>query len=153
MGVLDPDGAATLLDDAVVFDRESHVEYFRSCLKVLPHYYVGLDTTRLSAVYFCTLGLDLLGAELEGSERERVIDFVYSNQLDADHSQSESRPEYCGFVGSSYCGHSFGSCCRLAERVIVHFTSRAFLYYVFTPFLHDRCFSKIGGRFFGFMCC
>lgn len=97
-------------DDGLIFDRKSHVEYFQACLKVLPHYYVGLDTTRLSAVYFCTLGLDILGAGLEGAERESVIEFVYSNQLDSN--LGKSLPGYCGFVGSSYCGQNFGGCCR-----------------------------------------
>ena len=92
------------------FDQKSHIEYFQACLKVLPHYYVGLDTTRLSAVYFCTLGLDILGAGLKGDERESVIEFVYSNQLDSNLDQPP--PGYCGFIGSSYCGQTFGGCCR-----------------------------------------
>ena len=97
-------------DIQLVFDRKSHIEYFQSCLKILPHYYVGLDTTRLSAVYFCTLGLDILGAGLKGDEREIVIEFVYSNQL--DNNLDQSPPGYCGFIGSSYCGQTFGGCCR-----------------------------------------
>ena len=113
-GVLDPDDAARVHHAASVFDRGAHIEYFKSCLKVLPHYYVGLDTTRLSAVYFCTLGLDLLGSCLESSERESVIEFIYSNQLDP--GQGKSLPGYCGFIGSSYCGQSFGTCCRFASQ-------------------------------------
>ena len=109
MGDFRPPVEDMILDDGFVFDRESHIGYFRSCLQVLPHHYVGLDTTRLSAVYFCALGLDILGACLQGPDRDEVIEYVYSNQLDSN--QSQYLPGYCGFIGSSYCGKP-SECCR-----------------------------------------
>jgi geranylgeranyl transferase type-1 subunit beta len=103
-------------DENLVFYRDSHINYFKACLDILPHHYVSLDTTRLSAIYFCTLGLDLLGSPLEGADRENVINYVYSNQLIPDESDvSYCFHGHCGFIGSSFCGQPFGECfeCRV----------------------------------------
>lgn len=101
-------------DSEALFDRESHILYFKACLKSLPQHYVSLDTTRLSAVYFCTLGLDILRASLNDLERENVIEFVYSNQLHSKNNEGclERNPGYCGFMGSAACGQGFGTCCK-----------------------------------------
>jgi geranylgeranyl transferase type-1 subunit beta len=103
-------------DENLVFYRDSHINYFKACLDILPHHYVSLDTTRLSAIYFCTLGLDLLGSPLEGADRENVINYIYSNQLIPDkNDESDSFHGRCGFIGSSFCGQPFGECfeCRV----------------------------------------
>jgi hypothetical protein len=90
-------------DSETSFDRESHILYFKACLKSLPQHYISLDTTRLSAVYFCVLGLDILRASLNGLERKSVIEFVYANQLSSENNEGyhERHPGHCGFMGSS----------------------------------------------------
>lgn len=121
-----------------IFHTESHIDYFKTCLKILPSYYVGLDTTRLTAIYFCTLGLDILGYNLVGEERDSVINFIYSNQLNTgssekllinssnnslgrskfshvdyiDNNLNGRNAGHCGFIGSSFCGQPFLECCR-----------------------------------------
>lgn len=101
------------------FDRESHISYLKACLKSLPQCYINLDTTRLSVVYFCVLGLDILKANLHGPERDDVIEFIYANQLSSN--RDDIHPGYCGFVGSTASGHSFGACCKL----VLAFKSKA----------------------------
>jgi hypothetical protein len=101
-------------DSETSFHRESHILYFKECLKSLPQHYVSLDTTRLSAVYFCVLGLDILRASLNDLERENVIEFVYANQLSSVNNEGhhERHPGHCGFMGSSASGQGFGECCK-----------------------------------------
>ena len=44
------------------WDRAAHVRYFLGLLSGLGNEYTGVETQRLSVVYFCVVGLDLLRA-------------------------------------------------------------------------------------------
>lgn len=75
---------------------------------------LGLDTSRLTIVYFATLGLDIINDPLEGKYREDVIDYIYSLQV--SFLDAPNRPNKCqecdltkqsGFLGSSFLGVAF----------------------------------------------
>jgi hypothetical protein len=97
------------------FDLEKHCRFLLSSLDRLPRPYVSLDTNRLSAVYFCIVGLDILG-KLHLVDKCRIIEYIYSMQLYSSvghHVGSSTAPDYrvadnfgsscgcSGFMGSS----------------------------------------------------
>ena len=93
--------------DKVQMHRDALVSFFKYHLQELPEPYIELDTSRISALYFCVVGLDLLN-ELDSisSRRVDIIEFVYAQQLIA--------PEGCsfghrGFLGT-FAGQRFGTC-------------------------------------------
>jgi geranylgeranyl transferase type-1 subunit beta len=85
------------------FLRKMHVHYYVKQLAVLPFEYVMLDTSRLTAIYFCVVGLDMLGA-LDLIKKDVIIDFIYGMQLTPAVASKEV---FCGFVGSSFLGQGF----------------------------------------------
>jgi geranylgeranyl transferase type-1 subunit beta len=60
------------------FLYEKHVHYFQMHMRFLPHYYTGLDSNRLTALYFCVVGLDLLG-QLDLVDKIIISNYVYSS--------------------------------------------------------------------------
>lgn len=92
-------------DDYPNFYLENHVNYFLSCLKGLPEPYTFLETSRLTAIYFSVVALDMLG-ELERVDKDAVVNYMLAMLV----SSNDDGKLVCGFVGSSYLGHSFGSC-------------------------------------------
>jgi geranylgeranyl transferase type-1 subunit beta len=62
------------------FNVGLHVKYFLKCLDVLPQPYTSLDTNRLTVVYFCVAGLDVLGA-MDKVDAQRIIRWVYAQQV------------------------------------------------------------------------
>ena len=92
----------------VELKRENHVRYLKSVLlEGLPGPYVSLDTSRVTAVYFVVLGLDILGA-LDEIDKEQVMDYVLAMQISAD--ESGLHPGHCGFIGGSFLGQPWGCC-------------------------------------------
>jgi geranylgeranyl transferase type-1 subunit beta len=77
---------------------KTHARFFQALLESLPEHYVSLETTRLTAVYFCVVGLDILG-ELETVDKDRVVAFILSNQVFHDTNG--------GFIGSPFLGQPF----------------------------------------------
>ena len=65
------------------WDRAAHVRYFLGLLSGLGNEYTGVETQRLSVVYFCVVGLDLLRAlgELGAARRAEIVEFVYRMQV------------------------------------------------------------------------
>lgn len=79
-----------------------HEAFFRNMLNLLPAPYLGLDTGRLTGIYFCVVGLDMLG-KLEGINKTEIISYILGLQL------SGSELHQSGFIGSSSCGQAFNS--------------------------------------------
>ena len=79
----------------------NHVRFFRMHLKMLPQPYLSLDTSRMTALYFCVVGLDILGElerEVKEAERLALIEWIYGLQvLDEAHG---------GFRGSGWAGET-----------------------------------------------
>lgn len=84
------------------FYKERHVKYFQKSSILLPHHYTQLDSSRLTALYFIVVGLDMLGA-VEQVNREQVIDYVYRHQL-SPSSEDDFLNGYFGFIGGSFVG-------------------------------------------------
>jgi prenyltransferase beta subunit len=57
------------------FRRVSHVKYLKSMLSIMPSPYISLDTSRLTALYFCVVGLDMLD-ELNSIDKGQVVEFI-----------------------------------------------------------------------------
>lgn len=102
--------ASTSATTSLNFYKDHHINYFLSTLRGLPEYYSSLDTTRLTAVYFSVVGLDLLGAldRLGDDGKQNIINFIYAMQIPAD--ETGKYPGHCGFVGSGFLGQPFGEC-------------------------------------------
>ena len=81
-----------------------HARFYRMHLDLLPSMYITLDTSRLTALYFCVVGLDVLGmldATVPATERAAMVEWIYGLQAaDTDNG---------GFRGSSWAGAPLGS--------------------------------------------
>lgn len=87
-------------DDAELpLHRGPHINYFLIAANGLPSHYVGLDSSRISAIYFIVVALDLLDA-LEDAMRQRFIEAIYGFQLHPG-SEDEVRAGVFGFIGGS----------------------------------------------------
>lgn len=66
----------------LALNRKRTVAYFLYHLRMLPTAYDGLDTNRMTALYFCLSALDLLSAlgHLE-QPKEHIIEWIYSLQV------------------------------------------------------------------------
>ena len=49
-----------------------HVNYFRAMLQSLPTEYLELDTSRMTVLYFCVVGLDMLTGDVTCSLTTRM---------------------------------------------------------------------------------
>jgi geranylgeranyl transferase type-1 subunit beta len=86
-------------------DYDHQVSYMLKLLTRLPKQYVGLDTSRMTLVYFCIVGLDMLNHRIDDTLRQSVIDYIYAMQIPA--SVSDEYPGHCGFIGSPFLGQTF----------------------------------------------
>jgi geranylgeranyl transferase type-1 subunit beta len=84
------------------FYLSKHVQYFVLCSRLLPHHYVQLDSSRLTALYFIVVALDMLNSLSEFSKPE-AIEFIYRLQL-IPSNQEEVNNGHFGFIGSPYLG-------------------------------------------------
>ena len=95
---------------ATAMNKVALKKFFEFHLGRLPEPYTQLDSSRLTVVYFCVVGLDLLGA-LDGMDAEckrLIVEYVYAQQL-------PTALGHHGFLGT-YQGHPFGSClCNLMQ--------------------------------------
>jgi len=82
----------------VEFLLERHGAYFKENMKSLPSFYATMDSNRLTLLYFCVSGLDLLGM-LDTVDKDSIVRYVYSLQSDY--------PDRGGFYG--YPTVDFGS--------------------------------------------
>ncbi|GFN73747.1 geranylgeranyl transferase type-1 subunit beta-like [Plakobranchus ocellatus] len=84
--------------------HKKHAVFFKRVLQVLPSQ--QLDTHRVSLAYFAISGLDLLDSlnDIE-SDRERIIEWIYSLQVQPN--ESGSNLNQCGFRGCPMLGHAY----------------------------------------------
>ena len=83
-------------------DKPKHTQHFLRCLRVLPRQFTPFDSHRLSIVYFCIIGLDVLGSldSIEPSLRQQWVDWIYTCQVstggfkNAPGSASEYNPAH-----------------------------------------------------------
>jgi geranylgeranyl transferase type-1 subunit beta len=77
------------------------IQYFKSHLKLLPHHYTSTDCNRMSLLYFCLSGLDLLNVLFTLDERNQFIRWIYAQQV------YNSKLQTAGFRGGSFAGAPF----------------------------------------------
>lgn len=101
--------------EPVNFEYERHAAYFRKHLRMMPAPYASMDTNRLTLLYFCISGLDLL-QHLDEGEKDSIITFIYSLQSPlADHggfygyprvnfdSEEQDRCNNQPHIANTYC--------------------------------------------------
>jgi len=76
----------------------AHARYFRAHLNALSRHHASLDAQRMTVLYFCVVGLDVLGEALPEYEREQTIEWIYNLQLPGDGA---------GFRGGTWAGAVF----------------------------------------------
>ncbi|KAI8334966.1 terpenoid cyclases/protein prenyltransferase alpha-alpha toroid [Chlamydoabsidia padenii] len=92
------------------FQRDKHIQYFLSNLRMLPSLYTETETNRMTLAYFCLGGLELLGAldsHVSDHNKQDWIEWIYAQQiLPSTDGQNDA---HCGFRGSSWSGRPFES--------------------------------------------
>lgn len=79
----------------------AQIRFIRMHLTMLPRPYLSLDTSRMTALYFCVVGLDALGAleeETTAAEREAMVEWIYGLQVTPGGESGG------GFRGSAWAG-------------------------------------------------
>jgi len=90
------------------FEKHRHIKYFERCFKMLPYYYTSADTNRMTFLFFCLSGLDLLGAldeVITPDIKEKTIEWIYAQQIHPDPKIGNIGQ--CGFRGAPFLGHKF----------------------------------------------
>jgi len=90
------------------FEKHKHIKFFERCFKMLPYQYASADTNRMTFLYFCISGLDLLGAlddVLTPEIKKKTIDWIYAQQIHPDPNIGNIGQ--CGFRGGPFLGHKF----------------------------------------------
>jgi hypothetical protein len=94
-----------LASTAFPFHHAKHLQYVLLSLKLLPHHYVQLDSSRLTALYFIVISLDMLkGIDSPSVSREQLIEFIYMHQLSPSNDEEIIENGYFGFVGGTFLG-------------------------------------------------
>ncbi|ORX45163.1 protein geranylgeranyltransferas-like protein type I beta subunit [Piromyces finnis] len=90
------------------FEKHKHIKYFERCFKMLPYQYTSSDTNRMTFLFFCISGLDLLGAlddVLTPDIKQKTIDWIYAQQIHPDPEIGNIGQ--CGYRGAPFLGHKF----------------------------------------------
>jgi geranylgeranyl transferase type-1 subunit beta len=100
-----PEKMEFLASTAFPFHHAKHLQYVLLSLKLLPHHYVQLDSSRLTALYFIVISLDMLkGIDSPSVSREQLIEFIYMHQLSPSNDKEIIENGYFGFVGGTFLG-------------------------------------------------
>jgi geranylgeranyl transferase type-1 subunit beta len=78
---------------------------FLQHLLMLPSHYTEAETSRLSIIYFCVAGLDILGNLENEVDKQWIIDHLYDHQVTTD---IKNLTHNGGFIGSKYLGKKEG---------------------------------------------
>ena len=92
------------------FDALLHFNYFKSMIKAPPSQYSSMDVQRMTLLFFSLFAVDILcdlkQCEFIQSERENIINWIYSQQI---VSSKLHKKESAGFRGGSFLGMSFSN--------------------------------------------
>lgn len=86
------------------FQLSKHAAYFRKHMQVLHEQYKGMDTNRLTLLYFSVSGLDLLG-QIDMVDKEAVIAYIYSLQ-----SPRQDRGGFYGYPKTEFASEELDKC-------------------------------------------
>ncbi len=84
-------------------NHQGQLNYFILASHMLPCHYTSLDPSRLSAIYFVLVAIDLLGG-LCYISKEKFIDYIYMLQLPATSNSVDHG--YFGFIGGTFAAHN-----------------------------------------------
>ena len=90
------------LKDGLNLVKRRHEKFFLRTLKVLPESCASLESVRMTIVFFCVSGLDVLGSletALTPEERQNIIDWIYSVQVPKSDDPARFRH---GFRGGTF---------------------------------------------------
>lgn len=85
----------------VPFQRSLHANYFLLLSHILPDHYIGLDSSKISGIYFVVVALDLLGSLNDDAMRHRFIEGVYNFQLRPESDSAISAGKF-GFISGNF---------------------------------------------------
>jgi geranylgeranyl transferase type-1 subunit beta len=97
------------------FKREMHIKFLLRHLHFMPTEYSGLDSNRMTLLYFVVSSLDLMGELDRIPDRQAIKDFVYSCQITPAPGEEETS-NYCGFRGSTFFGNKFNPNCEPTQH-------------------------------------
>ncbi len=98
-----------MTDTPLTIHKQAHIKYFKACLSCLPSHYVGLDTSRLTAILFAVTALDILNA-LDTIDKNQIIDYIYMMQI-CKLEGLDSISKF-GFIGSPFTAHNICRPCN-----------------------------------------
>ena len=102
---------------------ERHVRYFKRCLQQLPGDYVSMEPSRLTLIWFCLAGLDILRSPdvIDTRLLENLPPFLKSLSVgltissnDNQLSVQEKSNGFCGYFGSPFMDIDGYKCANLA---------------------------------------
>eukprot|EP01132_Coremiostelium_polycephalum_P007555 gene7555-9289_t len=103
-----PTTNTTIKNNQDIFEFEKITKFFTRSLNALPKPYTSGLPNHLSLIYFTVSGLDLLNKlDLIESEKQNIIDWVYSQQILPSSSDHQLNLDHCGFRGFNYIGLPF----------------------------------------------
>lgn len=83
----------------LVFEKDKHINYFMKHIELMPTQYSGQDTNRLTILYFCVCGLDIMNSLDKVKNKNDIINWIYSLQIEDSDDVGNS-----GFVGGTFLG-------------------------------------------------
>lgn len=99
-----------------VLQREKHIKFLLRHLNFMPGEYSGLDSNKMTLVYFVVSSLDVMGELSRIPDPQSIKDFVYSCQILPDSEDPEGTMQNCGFRGSTFFGKPFNPTCASTKQ-------------------------------------
>lgn len=104
--------------DEDVFQREKHIKFLLRHLTILPTEYTGLDSNKMTLIYFIVSSLDVMGELDRIPNKQSIVDFVYSCQVLPDRDNPDGTLQNCGFRGSPFFGNPFNPTCAPTHQKV-----------------------------------
>ncbi|XP_064390160.1 geranylgeranyl transferase type-1 subunit beta-like [Halichondria panicea] len=97
-----PGKMSEAVEEEVLLPR--HIKYAKRIMGVLPTETQGLDTSRMTILFFGVSGLDVLDglSEVSCQDKADMVDWIYAQQILPN--KSHSNLYQCGFRGGSFIG-------------------------------------------------
>ena len=90
--------------ESLHWERESHINYFVKASTKLSEHYLGIDSSRLTIIYFIVVALDLLKA-IDSIDRTHFVEYIYQLYLKPSDTD-DIHCGHCGFIGSTFMSHN-----------------------------------------------
>ncbi|RYH30288.1 hypothetical protein EON65_05590 [archaeon] len=81
--------------------RSLHANYFLLLSHILPAHYIGLDSSKISAIYFIVVALSLLDSLNDEIMRKRFVEGIYNFQLRPENDSALLAGKF-GFISGNF---------------------------------------------------